>query len=59
METKTEITRTVSLLRSLLRSEMELCGLALDAQDFRTARRELSEVRDKLVRAVNVLNRLR
>lgn len=59
MEAKFEITRTVSLLRSLLRGELEYCGRALEAQDYSAACRELHDVRDKLVRVINVLNRLR
>lgn len=54
-----EITRTVSLLRSVLRGELDECGRLIDAGEIQRARGEISGIHDKLVRAINVLNRLR
>lgn len=51
--------RTVSLLRSLLRDEISYCVAAIDAGDAEMARRQLGELRTALLRAINVLNRLR
>lgn len=59
MEANIELVRVVSILRSLLRSEVENCAHAIEANDQTRARREISEVSDKLKRAINVLNCLR
>jgi hypothetical protein len=59
MDAKMEITRTVSLLRSLLRDEVGKCGRLIEAGEIERARDEISEIHDKLIRAINVLNRLR
>lgn len=59
METTIEISRAVSMLRSVVRSELELCIVAVDAGDADCARKQLVEIGDKLKRVVNVLNGLR
>jgi hypothetical protein len=59
VDTRLEITRTVSLLRSLLRSELGDCERSIAAGDVDRTRQGISEVHDKPVRAINVLNRLR
>ena len=59
METKIEIARVISLLRSLTRSELGDCQAAIDGGDFDRARKQISDVGDKLKRAISVLNQLR
>ena len=59
METRLEITRAVSMLRSLLRIELVECGRAMRRGDIDRAETGIAEAREKLVRAINVLNRLR
>jgi hypothetical protein len=59
MDAKWEIARTVSMLRNLLRAEINSCKRAIEEDNLDLASRELSGVHDKLARAINVLNRLR
>jgi len=59
MEATIEISRAVSMLRSVIRSDLEICVLAVDSGDANDARKQLSEIGDKLKRIVNVLNGLR
>lgn len=59
MDTKIEVTRIVSLLRSTLRGEVEECDRAIREGELRRARAEISEVHDRLGRAIYMLNRLR
>lgn len=53
------ILRVVSMLRGLLRGEVQSCNAAIQAGDGSRARKEILEVTDKLKRAINVLNGLR
>jgi hypothetical protein len=59
MDTKIEIARVVSLLRNLTRIELGDCGRAIDSGDLIRARKQISDVGDKLKRAISVLNQLR
>lgn len=59
VESRIEITRIVSLLRSILRGEVEECDRAIRDGELRRARSEISEVHDRLGRAIYMLNRLR
>lgn len=47
------------MLRSVIRSELETCILAVDSGDADCARKQLLEIGDKLKRIVNVLNGMR
>jgi hypothetical protein len=59
VDSKIEITRVVSLLRGLTRTELSDCERAIDVGDFDRARKQISDVGDKLKRAISVLNQLR
>jgi len=59
METTIEISRAVSMLRSVMRSDLEVCILAVESGDVDDARTQLTEIAHKLKRIVNVLNGLR
>lgn len=59
LETTIEISRAVSMLRSVIRGELETCVVAVDSGDAVHARKQLVELGDKLKRIVNVLNGLR
>jgi hypothetical protein len=59
MDSRTEIARVVSMLRSLLRGEIEECERAIRGDDLDRLHKEISEVHDRLSRAIYVLNRLR
>ena len=59
MDANIEISRAVSMLRSVMRTEIENCIRAISAGDNERARKEVSEMGDKLKRVVNVLNCLR
>jgi hypothetical protein len=59
MDTKIEIARVVSLLRSVTRTELGDCARAIDGGEFDRARKQISDVGDKLKRAISVLNQLR
>ena len=54
-----EISRAVSLLRSVLRVQLQTCTRAIVEGDRDVAHKEISEIEDKLKRAMNVLNCLR
>ena len=59
MDTKIEISRLVSTLRSLLRGEIDRCEQAVGAGDLDAARKELIGIHERVVRAIYILNRLR
>lgn len=59
MDNRFEIARAVSMLRSMVRGEIESCVHAIDAGDTDRVRREISGLEDKLKRTINVLNCLR
>ena len=59
MQPSIEVNRTVSLLRGLLRKEIHDCGRAIEAGDAVAAQKQLNDAHDKVVRAINALNRLR
>jgi hypothetical protein len=47
------------MLRSVLRVDIENCVRAIDSGESDRARKEMSEMGDKLKRVINVLNCLR
>jgi hypothetical protein len=59
MESSLKIIRAVSMLRSLLRIELEECGRAVRSGDIERAQIGIAEAREKLLRVINVLNQLR
>lgn len=59
MDSRIEITRVVSLLRSLLRGEIEECNQAIRGGELERAQEQISEAHDRLGRAIYMLNRLR
>ena len=59
LDRRIEITRTVSLLRSVLRAELEGCTKLIEDGDIERLQKQISEARDKLGRAIYALNRLR
>lgn len=59
MDSSIEITRIVSLLRSLMRTEVEDCERAIRKGEMEHAHRRISELHDRLGRAIYMLNRLR
>jgi hypothetical protein len=54
-----EIGRVISALQSLVRGEVDDCERAIRNGDLDRARREITDVEDKLKRAISALNRIR
>jgi ribosomal protein S20 len=59
LETRFEITRAVSILRSLVRTEIEQCKNAVQDGEVERAQKVMIDVQQKLTRAINALNKLR
>ena len=59
MEKKIEVSRAVSILRGLVRIDLAECGQAIRLGDTDRAEIGIAEAQEKLLRAINVLNRLR
>jgi hypothetical protein len=59
MDSKIEIARVVSLLRNLSRGGLGDCKRAIDGGDLDRAGKEITDVGDKLKRAIALLNQLR
>jgi hypothetical protein len=59
MDTKIEIARAVSLLRNRARSGLGDCERAIEGGDLDRVRREITDIGDKLKRAISLLNQLR